>query len=89
MQVDVAEGREVEHPLRDDAAIADDDDGVGFDGGELGTELIVRLDLVGLRDGKIQFLRGLFYRRSDELEAASFWAVGLGDDEVDTMARRG
>ncbi len=55
VQVDVAERRKIEHPLRNDAAVADDDDGVGFEGGELGAEFVVGLDAVGLGDGKIQF----------------------------------
>ena len=41
VQVDVAERREIEHPLRNDAAVADDDDGVGLEGGELGAEFVV------------------------------------------------
>ena len=53
VQVDVAEWREIEHPLRNDAAVADDDDGVGLEGGELGAEFVVGLDAVGLGDGKI------------------------------------
>ena len=59
MQVDVAERREVEHPLRDDAAVADYDDGVGLEGGELRAEFFVGLDAVGLGDREIQFQRGL------------------------------
>jgi len=38
--------------LRDDAAIADDDDGVGLEGVELLAEFVVRLNLVGLGDGQ-------------------------------------
>ena len=57
VQVDVAERREIEHPLRNDAAVADDDDGVGLEGGELGAEFVVGLDAVGLGDGEIQFER--------------------------------
>ena len=55
VQVDVAEWREIEHPLRNDAAVTDDDDGVGLEGGELGAEFVVSLDAVGLSDGEIQF----------------------------------
>ena len=85
MEIDVAEGRKVEHPLRNDASVADDDDGVGFDGGELGAEFVVGLDAVGLRDGKIQFQGGMFDGRRDEFEAAAFGAIGLGDYEVDAV----
>ena len=57
VQVDVAERREIEHPLRNDAAVADDDDGVGLECGELGAKFVVGLDAVRLSDGKIQFQR--------------------------------
>ena len=83
VQVDVAERREIEHPLGNDAAVADDDDGVGLEGGELGAEFVVGLDAVGLGDGKVQFQGGLFDGRWDEFEAAAFGAVGLSDDEMD------
>jgi len=53
VQVDVADRREIEHPLRNDAAVANDDDGVWFQGGELGAEFLVSLDAVGLGDGKV------------------------------------
>ncbi len=59
VQVDVAEGRKVEHPLGDDASVADDDDGVGLEGGELGAEFVVGLDAVGLSNREIQPQGGL------------------------------
>ena len=83
MEVDVAEWRKIEHPLRDYAAVADDDDRVGLEGGELGAEFVVGLDAFGLGDREIQLERGLFDWRLDEFEAASFGTVGLSDDEVD------
>ncbi len=86
VQVDVAERREIEHPLGNDAAVADDDDGVRLEGGELGAEIVVGLDAVGLGDGEIQFERGFFDGRWDEFEAASFGTIGLSHDEMDAEA---
>ena len=80
MEIDVAERREVEHPLGNDAAVADDDDGVGLEGGELGAEFVVGLDAVGLGDGEVQFQSGFFDGGLDEFQAASLGAVGLGYD---------
>ena len=40
VQVDVAERRKIEHPLRNDAAVTDDDDGVGLERGELSAEIV-------------------------------------------------
>jgi len=82
VEVDVAERREIEHPLRDDAAVADDDDGVGLEGDELSAEFFVLLDSVGLGDGKVQLERRLFDRGSDKFETAAFGTVGLSHDEV-------
>ena len=53
VEINVTQRREIEHPLRDDAAVADDDDGLRFDGGELAAEFVVGLDAVGLGDGEI------------------------------------
>ena len=39
VQVDAAEAGQGEHPVRDDAAVGDDEDGVGGDGFELGAEV--------------------------------------------------
>jgi hypothetical protein len=86
VNVDVAEGREVEHPLRDDSAIAYDNDGIGLSCDELAAEFFVGLDALRLTDGEIQFERGLLDRGDDELEAAPFGAIGLRDDEVDVMS---
>src|SRR6266567_266760 len=59
VQVDVAERRQIEHPLRNDAAVADNDDGVGLEGGELSAEVVIVFDALGLRDRKVQLQRRL------------------------------
>src|ERR1700680_4137344 len=51
VQVDVPERRKIEHPLRNDAAIADDDDGVGLERSELSAEFVVGFDAIGLGNG--------------------------------------
>ncbi len=50
MQVDVAEWGKIEHPWRNDAAVADDYDGVGIKGGELSAEFVVGFNALGLGD---------------------------------------
>ena len=79
-------GRDVEHPLGDDAAVSHNDDGVGLDRGELRAEFFVGLDFLWLGDGQIEFQRGLFHRGCDEFEASAFGAVRLSDHEMDAVA---
>src|SRR5712671_966418 len=50
MQIDVPERRQVEHPLRNDTAVADNDYDVRLEIGQLRAEFFVALDLIGLRD---------------------------------------
>src|SRR5580692_4776652 len=57
MEVDVSHGRQVKHPLRDDAAIAYDDNRVRLSGSEASAELFVHLNPVGLANRKIQAQR--------------------------------
>jgi hypothetical protein len=82
VEVEVAEGRKIEHPLRNDAAVADNDDGVGLEGGELGAKFVVSLDAVGLGKGEIEFQCRFFDWRLHEFEAAPFGTIGLSDDEM-------
>lgn len=51
VQVQIAEAGKIDHPLRDDASIADDDDGVRRDGRKPIAKLGVVLDGGGLLDG--------------------------------------
>ena len=48
VEIDVAKRGEIEHPLRNDAAVTDDDDGVGLEGCKLSAEGVVIFDAVGL-----------------------------------------
>src|ERR1017187_6077238 len=82
MEIDVAEWREIEHPLGNNAAIANDDDGGGLQRGELGAEFVVGLDAVRLRDRQVQSQRRLFDRRGNEFEAASLGTIWLSYDEM-------
>jgi hypothetical protein len=62
VQIDVAERRQVKHPLRNDAAVADHDDRIGLEGAELRAKFVVGFDSVGLRDGHSQLQGGLLDR---------------------------
>ncbi len=49
---------------------------------QLGAEIVVGFDAVGLGYGELQFQRRLFDGRCDEFETASLGTVGLSDDEM-------
>ena len=82
VQIDVAEGRKLEHPLGNDAAVADDDDGVGLERAQLSAEFVIASNSVRLGDRKVQTQSGFFHRRRDQFEAASFWTIRLGNHEM-------
>ena len=82
MQVDVAERRQFDHPLRNNAAIADNDDHLRVERFQLAAKIGVVLDCVWLRDGKAQQGRGLFDRANGHFHATAFGFVGAGDDEL-------
>lgn len=86
MEVDVSMTRQIEHPLRDDAAVADHDDCIRVDARKLSAEFVVGLDSIGLGNRKTQLLRGLFNRGRNEFEASPLRAIWLGDDKMDTVA---
>ena len=54
MQVDVAQRRQIDHPLRNDASVADDDDRLRRDAFQLRAKFLVVLDLLRLGDRKIE-----------------------------------
>ncbi len=82
MQVDVAERRKIEHPLRDDAAVTNHDDGVGLEGGELSTEIVVVLDVLRLGDWQSQLQGAVFNRGGKQFEAAPLGTIRSGDQEI-------
>ena len=86
MQVDIAERRKIEHPLRNDAPITDYDDGVGFEIGKLSAKVIIVLDAFGLRNRQSEFQCGLFDRGRDDFEAASLWPIRLRHHESDVKS---
>jgi hypothetical protein len=86
VQVDVAKAWQIEHPLRNDASVGDDEDGVRRDGFKLGAEASVGLDLFGLKDGDAVRQRCLLNRWSLKLLIAAYRAVRLGEYEGDLMA---
>ncbi len=79
MQIEIAETREVDHPLRDDASIADDDDRVGTERSKLLAKCVVVLDLVGLDHRNAQTDGRLFNGRNRQFHSAAAGAVRLGN----------
>jgi hypothetical protein len=86
VDVDIAEAWKVEHPLRDDAAVGYDDDGVGDEGFKGRAEAGVVLEVLGLEDGEIEALGELLDGGKLEFLLAAGGTVGLGEDEGDFMA---
>ena len=82
VKVDVAEPREIQHPLRDEAAVTNHNDSLGLESGDLGAEFFVGLDALRLGDGEIEFQCRLFDRRRHDFKAATLRAVGLSHDEM-------
>jgi hypothetical protein len=95
VQIDVAKRRKVKHPLRNDAAVTDHDDGVGLESGELRAEGVILLDGFRLCDGQAQLQRAPLDRGRNKFEAATFGTVRLRDyatdveSSVDQFVERG
>ncbi len=87
VDVNVAEAREVEHPLGDDAAVSDYDDGVRGNLFKKSTKFGVGFESLGLEDGKTEGEGELLDRRDVKLELAAGRAVGLREDERNFVAR--
>src|SRR6185369_5937255 len=86
VDIDVAEGRKVDHPLGDDATIGDDDDGVRLNRFQLRTKVGIDLDLLRLhyRDSVLE--RDLLYGGRDHFETAALGTIRLGNDELHVEA---
>ena len=82
MQVEVAETRKINHPLRNDSAITNDDDCVGLERCELSAQFFAVLDLVGLDDRQAELLRALLYGRGNDFQASAARLVRLRDDQL-------
>src|ERR1700728_4923452 len=89
MKVDVAEGRKIEHPLGNDASVANDNDRIRMKGRKLRPEFLIHLDAIRLGDWNPESRRRLFYRRANEFETASFGTIRLGNHKVSAEAGRG
>ena len=87
MQVEVAERRQIDHPLRNDAAIAHDDDGLRSDLLQLSAEFLVVLDPVRLDDGQVECEGDTFDRRRDNFHAAAAGPIRLRHDQLHAEAR--
>src|SRR5438094_410644 len=84
MQIDVAELRQIEHPLRNNAAIADHDDRIGISLLQVCAQLFVVLDLFRLVDRQTGFFSRPLHRRCDKLESAALRAIRLSDYQADS-----
>src|SRR5690348_1601054 len=86
MHIDVAEWRQVEHPLRNDSAIRHDDDRVRTDLLQLRLEFRVVLDLLRLchRDSVLE--RDLLNRSRSKLQTAALGTVRLRNHQLHVVA---
>src|SRR5213078_4861697 len=81
MQIDVAEFWKLQHPGRDDAAITDNDNGIGIDFCELRFQLFVGLDFFRLVNRQAQLQGALLDWRGNQLQPAASRAIRLGHDQ--------
>src|SRR5579864_6184129 len=70
MNIDVAVARQLQHPGRNDSAVADDDDCLGPQGLKLCLEFFILLDFFRLNDWKAKFQCRLLDRRRCQRHAA-------------------
>src|SRR5215510_3945879 len=82
MGIQVPKGRKVDHPLRNDAPVAYDDDGVWPKLGELGPEILIVFDCVGLRDGELEPQCALLNWRRRQFHATTTRSVRLRHDQL-------
>src|SRR6476646_2327790 len=86
--------RQINHPLRDDTAVAHDDHRIRADLSELSAKFRVLLDPGRLQNTEAQASRRLFHRRAVQFHATSAGPIGLGDDQgyvesgVDQLLKR-
>ena len=73
---------EIEHPLGNDASVADHNDGVRLESSKLGAEIFVVLDLIWLRDRQAKFCRALFDWRPGERKASAFGTIRPSNDQA-------
>src|SRR3979411_106085 len=83
MEVDVAQWRKSEHPLRDNASVTHYDDRIWSKSCQLGAELVVIFDFVRLNDWQSEFQRALFHWRCGRFQASAFRSIRLRNDHTD------
>ena len=89
MEIDVAERREIEHPLRDNVSVTHNHDRVGSESCQFGAELVVIFDFVRLGDRQSEFQRALFDWRYRRFQASAFRSIGLGNYQTDIESGAG
>ncbi|MNY21101.1 hypothetical protein D3C86_1546230 [compost metagenome] len=88
VDVDAAEGRQVQDRLRQDLAVGDDHDEVGGQGLERREGLLVAAQALRLVDRDPGFEGSLLDRGHGDLLAAPHRPIGLGEDGLDVVAGR-
>lgn len=86
MDVDIAEAREIKHPLGNNSAIGDDNNGVRSDGLKIGAKLRVVLDALMLENRKAKASGELLDGWNLKLLLAASRAVRLGKNQSDFVA---
>ena len=86
MKVDVAQRRKIEHPLRNDPAVTDHDDGSGLEGRELSAESVVVLDAFRLGDRQPQMQSTQLDRGRNTFESSPLGTIRLRDHEADAKS---
>src|SRR5437763_17208862 len=87
MRIDVAEWRQVNHPLRNYAAICDDDNRIGLQRIELRVKYCVVLDPVWLRERNAEAVSQELHWRRNHVHAAPAWPVRLRDHQLHVKVR--
>src|SRR5258705_2815771 len=87
MHVEISQGWKVNHPLRDDAPVADDNNGLGFQARKLSAKVFVVFDLFRLCDGEPELQSTLFNGRFRQLHPAATRPVGLRDYQTNKETR--
>ena len=85
MKVEVTPRRKIQHPLRNDAAVGDDNNGIRFDRLQPGAELWIVLYFFRLSHRQARLHRQDLHRRRRRSLIAAAYAIRLGDHQLDAV----
>src|SRR5262249_12720628 len=86
MQIDVAEWRQVEHPIRKKSAISDPHDSQWLCSLKPRAKVLIIFDLLRLSDRNFELLSDLLHRRRNGLHPSAGGPIRLRDDEPNIVA---